>query len=65
MTSASAEPTKEAAVILRMSFAFVTSQVVYQAAELGLADYLSSGALSGRELAGRIGAHPEALERVL
>jgi hypothetical protein len=65
MTSASAEPTKEAADILRMAFAFVTSQVVYQAAELGLADHLSSGALSARPLAGKIGAHPEALERVL
>jgi ubiquinone/menaquinone biosynthesis C-methylase UbiE len=65
MSSGSSEPTKEAAVILRMAFAFVTSQVVYQAAELSLADHLSSGGLSARELADKIGVDLEALERVL
>jgi len=65
MISAGAEPIKEAAVVQRMAFAFVSSQVVYQAADLGLADHLSRGALSACELAGKIGEHPEALERVL
>jgi hypothetical protein len=59
------EPPKEAAAILQMAFAFVTSQVIYQAADLGLADYLSDGALTAQELADKIGAHPESLERVL
>lgn len=44
MSSSSVEPPKEAAVLLRMAFAFVTSQVLYVAAELGIADHLAHGA---------------------
>jgi hypothetical protein len=36
MPSSDVEPPKEAAVILRMAFAFVTSQVLYVAAELDI-----------------------------
>ena len=59
------EPQKQAAAILSMAFAFVTSQVLYQAADLGLADCLAGGALTAQDLASKIGAHPESLERVL
>jgi hypothetical protein len=35
MANISTEPPKEAAAILRMAFAFVTSQTLYVAADLG------------------------------
>jgi hypothetical protein len=65
MPSNNVEPPKEAAVILRMAFAFVTSQVLYVAAELGVADHLAHGALSAEDLASKIGAHAGALARLL
>ena len=65
MPAVSQEPPKEATAILRMAFAFVTSQVLYQAAEFGIADHLTNGALSVSELASKIRAHPGALARVL
>jgi hypothetical protein len=48
-----------------MAFAFVTSQVLYVAAELGIADHLAHGALSAQDLASKIGAHADALARLL
>jgi len=65
MPSINAEPPKEASAILRMAFAFVTSQVLYVAAELGIADHLAQGALSVPDLASKIGAHAGALARLL
>ena len=65
MSSTNAEPPKEAAVLLRMAFAFVTSQVLYVAAELGIADHLAHGALSAQDLASKIGAHVGALARLV
>jgi len=65
MPSSNVESAKEAAVLLRMTFAFVTSQVLYVPAELGIADHLAHGALSAQELASKIGAHPDSLARLL
>ena len=65
MPSSSAEPPNEAAAILRMAFAFVTSQVLYVAAELGVADHLAHGALNARDLASKVGARPDTLARLL
>ncbi len=65
MPSSNVEPPKEAAAILRMAFAFVTSQVLYVAAELGVADHLINGALSAQDLASRMDAQAGALARVL
>jgi len=57
MPSSNAEPREEATAILRMAFAFVTSQVLYVAAELGLADHLADGSRSAHDLGGQIGDH--------
>ena len=65
MSAVRQEPIDEAGAVLRMAFAFVTSQVLYQAADLGIVDHLTSGALSVSELASRIGTHAGALARVL
>ncbi len=65
MSAARQEPAQEATAILRMAFAFVTSQVLYQAADLGIVDHLTNGALSVSEVASKIGAHPGALARLL
>ena len=65
MPSSNVESAKEAAVLLRMTFAFVTSQVLYVAAELGIADHLAHGALSAQDLASKIGAHTDSLARLL
>jgi methyltransferase family protein len=59
------EPPKEAAVIFAYGVCVVTSQVLYVAAELGVADHLDHGALSAQDLASKIGAHVGALARLL
>jgi O-methyltransferase/methyltransferase family protein len=65
MSSNNMEPPQEAADLLRMAYAFVTSQVLYVAAELGIADHLAQGALGAQELASKVGAHAAALSRLL
>ena len=65
MSSMNAEPPKEAAALLRMASALVTSQVLYVAADLGIADHLVRGALSAPELASKVGAHADSLGRLL
>src|SRR5215470_11026509 len=59
------EPSKEAAAIFRMAFGFVSSQVLYLAAELGIADHLAHGPLTAEDLASRMGMHAGALARLL
>jgi hypothetical protein len=65
MSSNNMEPPQEAADLLRIAYAFVTSQVLYVAAELGIADHLAQGALGAQELASKVGAHAAALSRLL
>jgi hypothetical protein len=65
MPSSNAGPTKEAGGLLRMASGFVTSQVLYVTAELGIADHLASGALSAQDLASKTGTHADALARLL
>ncbi|MBV9700619.1 MAG: hypothetical protein JO078_10910 [Candidatus Eremiobacteraeota bacterium] len=55
---------EDSAAILRMAFAFVTSQTLYVAADLGIADYLAAGPLTAPELAATLGLHPDALARL-
>jgi hypothetical protein len=65
MPSTNTEPPEEAAALLRMTFGFVASQVLYVAADLGIADQLARGALSTQELASKVGAHADSLGRLL
>jgi len=65
MSNTNAELPEEARVLFRMAWDFVTSQVLYVAAELGVADHLADGALSAQDLTSKIGAHADALARLL
>jgi hypothetical protein len=58
MPNSNVEPPKEAAAILRMAFAFVTSQVLYVAAELGVADHLAQGALARKSSRAKLARTP-------
>jgi hypothetical protein len=51
MRSTNTEPPQDATALLRPTFRFVSSQILYLAADLGIADKLARGALSARELA--------------
>jgi len=65
MSSSQNRPSKEAAELVRIIQGFVESQSLYVAADLGIADYLAHGSITAEELAKRIGAHPDALARLL
>jgi len=65
MSNNTMEPPKEAADLLRITFGFVTSQALYVAAELGIADHLAHGPLTAHELAHKTGAYAGALDRLL
>ena len=65
MPSNDVEPPREAAVLLRVAAGFVSSQVLYVAAELGIADLLAHGALTAQELASKTGAQADAMARLL
>jgi hypothetical protein len=65
MSSSNVEPPKEAAALFQMAFGFVTSQSLYVAAELGIADYLAHGPLTAQDLASKTGTHADALARLL
>jgi SAM-dependent methyltransferase len=54
-----------AAAMRQLIMGFRTTQLVYVAAKLGLADRLAGQPGTAAELAGELGAHPEALYRVL
>jgi hypothetical protein len=51
--------------LLRLLDGFVTTQLLYVAAKLGIAEALEAGPRSGAELAGEVGADSDALTRVL
>jgi len=52
-------------VLFRMLVGFRTTQALYVAAKLGIADHLVSGPLDSNELARRVRVHPRALFRVM
>jgi hypothetical protein len=51
--------------LLHLMDGFVTTQLVYVAARLGIAEVLANGPLSGAEIAAAVGAAPTELTRVL
>jgi SAM-dependent methyltransferase len=65
MSSGNVEPSKEAVALRRIVFGFATSQALYVATELGIADHLAQGPLTAQDLANKTGAHADALARLL
>jgi O-methyltransferase domain/Dimerisation domain len=55
----------EAAMLRQLIMGFRSTQVIYVAARLGLADRLESGAQTAQQLAPQVGAAPRALHRLL
>ena len=51
-------------MLLERSFGLVHNKVLMLAAELGIADQLEQGPKTAEELAGIVGANPEALDRM-
>ena len=51
--------------LIRLMDGYLSTQLLYLAARLGIADALASGPLASEELARRVGAGPGALHRVL
>ena len=51
--------------LMRLLDGFVTTQLLYVAAKLGVADVLADGPRSGAEIAAAVGADHDALVRVL
>ena len=58
-------PPPSAASVFPMITAYMTSQVIYAAARLGIAELLQDGAKSGDELARATGTHAPSLRRLL
>ncbi len=54
-----------AAALMQMITGFWVSSAIYVAAKLGLAEHLSGDPVNADELALRVGAHPDALHRLL
>lgn len=65
MSSGHVEQSEEAAAVLRMAFAFVISQALYVAADLGIADHLAHGSPKVEDLASKLHVDPGALARLL
>src|SRR3989475_9700184 len=66
MTPAEREsPPPSAGSVFPMITAYMTSQVIYIAARLGIAELLQDGARSGDELARATGTHAPSLRRLL
>jgi O-methyltransferase domain/Dimerisation domain len=51
--------------VIRLMDGYLTTQLLYVAAKLGIADLLAAAPLSGSEIAAAVGADPEALTRTL
>jgi SAM-dependent methyltransferase len=51
--------------LARLTDGFLTTQLVYVAAKLGLRDVLREGPQTAAEVAQRVGAHPQSLARVM
>ena len=62
---AAAEPTIRQRDLARLIDGYLTTQLLYVAAKLGVADVLADGPRTGREIAAAVGADPDALTRVL
>jgi SAM-dependent methyltransferase len=64
MSNSNPDP-QTAFALFRMANGYVAAQALYVAADLGIADYLTEGALTAQELASKTGSHPDALARLL
>lgn len=64
MSDSNPDP-QTAFALFRMATGYVAAQALYVAADLGIADYLTQGALTAQELASKTGSHPDALARLL
>ena len=51
--------------LARLADGYLTTQLLYVAAKLGVADVLADGPRTGREIADAVGADPDALVRIL
>src|SRR5215470_13553413 len=60
-----AQPAPPHAQLIQMATGHVVSQILYAAAELGLADHLAQGCKSADELAGVTGTHAPSLFRLM
>ena len=58
-------PMPPAVVLRQMLYGYRISQAIYVAAKLGIADVLKDGPKGSDELATAVGAHPDALHRLL
>ena len=65
MTDTSAPATSAAQVLARLLVGNQIQQAIYVAAKLGIADQLQDGPRDSAELAEIVGAHPDALRRLL
>ena len=63
--SDAAEATAPQRELARLIDSYLTTQLLYVAARLGLADALADGPRTGREIAAAVGADPDALTRIL
>jgi O-methyltransferase/methyltransferase family protein len=64
MSNSNPDP-QNALALFRMANGYVAAQALYVASDLGVADYLTQGALTAQELASKTGSHPDALARLL
>jgi O-methyltransferase domain/Dimerisation domain len=64
MSDSNPDP-QTAFALFRMATGYVAAQALYVAADLGIADYLTQGALTAQELASKTGSQPDALARLL
>jgi Dimerisation domain len=64
MSNSNPDP-QAAFALFRMANGYIAAQALYVAADLGIADYLTQGALTAQELASKTGSHPDALARLL
>jgi hypothetical protein len=55
----------DAVPLVHMILGSMTTQAIYVAAELGIADVLADGPLTATEIAQKVGSHPEATYRLL
>ena len=61
----SSVPTGRETTLAQLIDGYLTTQLLYVAAKLGVADVLAAGPRTGREIADAVGADPDVLVRVL
>jgi DNA-binding IclR family transcriptional regulator len=64
MSNGNPDP-QNALALFRMANGYFAAQALYVAADPGVADYLTQGALTAQEVASKTGSHPDALARLL